>query len=899
MKWQLLSFMPAKTMLKSFFRFIIWLALTFVGGTLLSLAGMYLYLSPALPSVESLKDVKLQTPLRVYSADHKLIGEFGEQRRTPIQYKNIPQGYIDALLAAEDEGFYSHNGVSIKGLVRAASHLLMTGEKKSGGSTITMQVTREFFLHRKKHFKRKFNEILLAIEIEKELSKAEILELYVNMIFLGNRAYGIQAAAEIYYGKAMADLSIAQLAMIAGLQQAPSINNPIANPAKAKMRRDWILSRMLELGKIDEATMRNAKQEPVTAEYHRHELDFSAPYVAELARQDAIKRLGKSAYTDGYRVYTTINSELQGHAQNAVSQGLHAYDLRHGYKGPELRQAKATPEAQLKELKQRPSAYTLEAALIQEISENSLKVIFRDDSTASLDWTALSKDLRLFVSENRTKAAPQNANELFNTGDIIRLEAIEVIEATDTPSTANNSNTDEGTPEVPQGNQWRLSQIPEVQAALVSIDAFTGDVLALIGGYNFDLSSFNRAVQAKRQPGSNFKPFLYTAALENNLTPATLINDAPIVFDDDQLESTWRPENSSGKFYGPTRLRKALYLSRNLVSIRVLRTIGVNAAIKNLGRFNVNPEEIPKNLSLALGSYAMTPFDVASGYAVFANGGYKVVPSIVSKIDSDDGTVIFQKPTTLICNSNSHGNSHRNNCDTLNAAHQSDEELDSESQTLKDLALESQDLENQSLKNQSLKIDNREHNDTLENNGPNAFSATSSNDAQNAVQVIQAPRVIAEDVAYLMDSMLKDVVQRGTATKAKALKRGDVAGKTGTTNGPIDAWFSGYAGGIATTAWVGFDENQKLGVREFGGSAALPIWIDYMKEALKNKPQLHQVQPPSVVSVRIDPETGERARIDDPDAIFEVFRVNHAPKAKPQSNSNIPNNAIEYHEEIF
>ncbi|WP_238376397.1 penicillin-binding protein 1A [Marinagarivorans algicola] len=869
--------MPAKTMLKSFFRFIIWLALTFVGGTLLSLAGMYLYLSPALPSVESLKDVKLQTPLRVYSADHKLIGEFGEQRRTPIQYKNIPKGYIDALLAAEDEGFYSHNGVSIKGLVRAASHLLMTGEKKSGGSTITMQVTREFFLHRKKHFRRKFNEILLAIEIEKELSKAEILELYVNMIFLGNRAYGIQAAAEIYYGKSMADLSIAQVAMIAGLQQAPSINNPIANPSKAKMRRDWILSRMYELGKIDKATMLSAQQEPVTAEYHRHELDFSAPYVAELARQDAIKRLGKSAYTDGYRVYTSINSKLQAHAQSAVAKGLHAYDLRHGYKGPELRQPNATPEDQLKELKQRPSAYTLKAALIEEISENSLTVRFRDDSTTSIDWSVLSKGLRLFVSENRTKAAPQSATELFNVGDIIRLEAI-----TANPTDAQDETNDSVT-EAPQVAQWRLSQIPEVQAALVSIDAFSGDVLALIGGYSFDISSFNRAVQAKRQPGSNFKPFLYTAALENNLTPATLINDAPIVFDDDQLESTWRPENSSGKFYGPTRLRKALYLSRNLVSIRVLRTIGINAAIKDLDRFNVNPDEIPKNLSLALGSYAMTPFDVASGYAVFANGGYKVVPSIVSKIDSDDGTIIFQKPTTVICHSNSHGNSRHNDCDTLSATHPDDDSSYDERQALKALALESQNLEN-----------NR-----FENAGPNAPLEEQSNSTSDAAQVIQAPRVIAEDVAYLMDSMLKDVVQRGTARKAKALKRTDVAGKTGTTNGPLDAWFSGYAGGIATTAWVGFDENQKLGIREFGGSAALPIWIDYMSEALKNKPQLHQVQPSSVVAVRIDPETGERARTDDPDAIFEVFRVNNAPKAKPQSNSNIPNNAIEYHEEIF
>lgn len=850
-------------MLKSLFRFIIWLALTLVGGTLLSLAGMYLYLSPGLPSVDSLRDVKLQTPLRVYSADHKLIGEFGEQRRTPIRYSDIPQRYIDALLSAEDEGFYSHNGVSIKGLVRAASHLLMTGKKKSGGSTITMQVTREFFLNRKKHFKRKFNEILLAIEIEKELSKAEILELYVNMIFLGNRAYGIQAAAEIYYGKPLAELSVAQLAMIAGLQQAPSFNNPIANPLKAKMRRDWILSRMLELGKIDEATMLAGQKEPVSAEYHRHTLDFNAPYVAELARQEALQRIGKNAYTDGYRVYTTINSRLQSHAQATVAQGLHEYDRRHGYKGPELRQAGATLEEQIKNLKQRPTTHKIKAALVLSVSEDGMEVMFKDDSTATLDWQTLKENLRLFVSENRTKSAPEKASELFAQGDIIRLEAIASINTqiteTEKPRPNNEDETRE-TSETPIGTttSWRLSQIPDAQAALVSIDAFTGEVLALVGGYDFDISSFNRAVQAKRQPGSNFKPFLYTAALENGLTPATIINDAPIVSDDDQLESTWRPENSSGKFYGPTRLRKALYLSRNLVSIRVLRTIGTNAAVKDLGRFNIDPSQVPKDLSLALGTYAMTPFDIAAGYSVFANGGYKVTPSIISRIDSYDGTIAFQNPPSVICGE-------------FNCLEESSESLSPNNGEAKDITHPTQQVTN---------------------NSENIITTAQATP-------IHAPRVLDENIAFLMDSMLRDVVQRGTATKAKILNRSDLAGKTGTTNGPLDAWFSGYAGGITTTTWVGFDDNQKLGTLEFGGSAALPIWIDYMREALKNKPELRQAQPSGIVSVRIDPETGARARIDDPDAIFEIFRVNQAPKKSQQSEQSIPDNIVEYHEEIF
>lgn len=808
-------------MLKSLLRIIIWLALTLVGGTTLSLAGMYLYLSPALPSVESLREVKLQTPLRVYSADNKLIGEFGEQRRTPIRYQDIPERYIDALLAAEDEEFYSHNGVSIKGLMRAASHLLITGEKKSGGSTITMQVTRHFFLNKKKHFKRKFNEILLALRIEEELNKAEILELYVNVMFMGSRAYGIQAAAETYYGKDVADLSTAQLATLAGLYKAPSIWNPLSNPERAKERRDWILHRMMDIGKIDEDTLNQALSEPVTAQYHRHQLDFNAPYIAEVARQQAINLLGPKAYTDGYSVYTSINSDLQASAQEAVRTGLTTYDKRHGYRGPERRTEASSLEQQLEALKQRPQVYNLIPALISKVNDDSIEIYFSANETTTILWTTLSEKLRLYQSENTTKPAPDTPHPIFQAGDIIRLE-----------------NTD---------GDWKLTQIPEAQSGIVSIDAFSGEVVALVGGYNFGLSSFNRIIQAERQPGSNFKPFLYTAALENGLTPATLINDAPVVFDDNQLESTWRPENSSGKFYGPTRLRKALYLSRNLVSIRVLRSIGINTATKDIARFGIDPKSLPRDLSLALGSYAMTPFDVAAGYATFANGGYKITPFIVDSIENDIGESVFKSPRAHICR-------------------------------------------NQPCMNNSPFSFDRD-----------AFSLSTKTQAitQAAPELTEAPRVISEEVAYLMDSMLRDVVRRGTATKAKALERSDLAGKTGTTNGPTDAWFSGYAGGLVTTTWVGFDDNRNLGLREFGGSAALPIWIDYMRDALKNRPEYRLPQPAGIVSVRINPETGERARIDDPDAIFEVFRAENAPQAKQEEQQSIPSNATQYHEEVF
>ena len=808
-------------MLKSLLRIIIWLALTLVGGTTLSLAGMYLYLSPALPSVESLREVKLQTPLRVYSADNKLIGEFGEQRRTPIHYQDIPERYIDALLAAEDEEFYSHNGVSIKGLMRAASHLLITGEKKSGGSTITMQVTRHFFLNKKKHFKRKFNEILLALRIEEELNKAEILELYVNVMFMGSRAYGIQAAAETYYGKDVADLSTAQLATLAGLYKAPSIWNPLSNPERAKERRDWILHRMMDIGKIDEDTLNQALSEPVTAQYHRHQLDFNAPYIAEVARQQAINLLGPKAYTDGYSVYTSINSDLQASAQEAVRTGLTTYDKRHGYRGPERRTEASSLEQQLEALKQRPQVYNLIPALISKVNDDSIEIYFSANETTTILWTTLSEKLRLYQSENTTRPAPDTPHPIFQAGDIIRLE---------------NTSGD-----------WKLTQIPEAQSGIVSIDAFSGEVVALVGGYNFGLSSFNRIIQAERQPGSNFKPFLYTAALENGFTPATLINDAPVVFDDNQLESTWRPENSSGKFYGPTRLRKALYLSRNLVSIRVLRSIGINTATKDIARFGIDPKSLPRDLSLALGSYAMTPFDVAAGYATFANGGYKITPFIVDSIENDIGESVFKSPRAHICR-------------------------------------------NQPCMNNSPFSFDRD-----------AFSLSTKTQAitQAAPELTEAPRVISEEVAYLMDSMLRDVVRRGTATKAKALERSDLAGKTGTTNGPTDAWFSGYAGGLVTTTWVGFDDNRNLGLREFGGSAALPIWIDYMRDALKNRPEYRLPQPAGIVSVRINPETGERARIDDPDAIFEVFRAENAPQAKQEEQQSIPSNATQYHEEVF
>ena len=823
---------------------------------------MHLYLSPSLPPVDSLRDAKLQTPLKVYSADHKLIGEFGEKRRKPIKHHNIPQTYIDALLAAEDEGFYSHNGVSIKGLARAVSHLLITGEKKSGGSTITMQVTREFFLHRKKHFKRKFNEILLALRIEKELSKAEILELYVNMIFLGNRAYGIQAAAEIYYGKTLKELSTAQIAMIAGLQQAPSRNNPIANPEGAKKRRDWILGRMLELGTLDQETYKKATSEPVSAQYHQYQLDFSAPHIAEMARQKAVALLGPKAYTDGYIVYTSIDSNAQAQAQKAVMRGLHAYDDRHGYRGPELRLGESlTQEEQLAKLAQQPKIEGFHAALITSLSDTEIKVTLdkkvihensADDNaegvgasgenvTITLNWESIRQSLRLYRTEDITETSPKTATSLFQVGDIIRLHRSEDDNSEDHISKDHSSEDHNSEDYSSENYSWTLGQLPAVQGSLISMDAFTGQVLALIGGYDFYLNNFNRVTQAQRQPGSSFKPFLYAAALDNGLTAATIINDAPVVFDDSQLEDMWRPKNSSGKFYGPTRLRKALYLSRNLVSIRILRKIGIRKAIRGMERFGIDGNALPRDLSLALGSHAMTPWDVAAGYAAFANGGYKIQPYVIDTIVDDNGKTVYSSEKVQVC---------------------ATPPCKPEPPFL--------------LKN-------------------DAFGLTedTQNITQAAPKALHAERILSPETAYIMDSMLKDVVKRGTARKARqAIDRNDMAGKTGTTNGPTDAWFSGYAGGIVTTAWVGFDEYDKLGNREYGGSAALPIWINYMKQALENKPELIQPQPAGIVSVRINPGTGGLASSSDTNAIFEIFRTENAPttySAVKSGSSSISN----------
>ncbi|TQV72657.1 penicillin-binding protein 1A [Exilibacterium tricleocarpae] len=852
----------------------LWLLLAGFSGSLVVLGGMYLYLSPKLPAVEALRDFKYLTPLRVYSSDQKLIGEFGEKRRTPISYEEIPPQYIQALLAIEDDQFYSHHGVSIKGLLRAVSQLLLTGRKQSGGSTITMQVARNFFLTFERTFARKFNEILLALQIERELSKAEILELYVNQIFLGNRAYGIRAAARVYYGKDIDELNLAQLAMTAGLQKAPSKYNPIVNPTRALVRRNYILERMLELDYIDEATYQIYSAEPVTASYHGLSLELSAPYVAEMARKKAVELFGEAAYTDGYQVYTTIDSRMQGSAQQAVVKGLMTYDQRHGYRGPEMTlepvysdaapapdaaagtgeadpattaDAAATPDQSpqpsldlenwQQTLSTIPRYANLAPAAVTRVDEQSFTAVLADGQLISVGWEQGLASARRYLSEDRRGPKPKQAQDVVNLGDVVRV--------------------------VQRDELWHLTQVPEAQAALVALNPENGAIKSLVGGFDFNQSHFNRITQAARQPGSSFKPFIYTAALENGFSTASIINDAPIVLDDASLEGAWRPRDDSGKFFGPTRLRQALYRSRNLVSIRVLRGIGISRAIDGMDRYGFEKSKFPRDLSLALGSYAMTPLEIARGYAVFANGGYLVDPYLIDHITNAEEQVVYQAVPPTVCR----------DCD-------SEAEADPETE-LTAAETDPTALETDPASGAQLPV-------TDELPAPETAALASDTGEPDIGEEIEellpppmelprAPKMLDDQVAFLIDSMLKDVVRKGTGIKAMALGRNDLAGKTGTTNGPKDAWFSGYNGHLVTTTWLGFDQNLPLGQREYGGSAALPIWIDFMRTALEGVPETVRRQPYGLVAISIDPKTGNRAQPGSTDTIFEFFRTDNLP----------------------
>ncbi len=855
-----------------FFRIILLLLVLGIFSSAALVTGIYFYLKPELPSMEALRDIRFQIPLRVYTQDEKLIAEFGEKRRTPIKYNEVPDKFVKAVLAAEDSDFFKHSGVDIKGLTRAVKLMVQNkgSIKGGGGSTITMQLTRALFLNKERKFKRKFKEIILAIQLENELTKEEILELYLNEIYLGKRAYGIQAAAQVYYNKKIDELSLAQLAMIAGLPKAPAANNPVNNPERALERRNWILGRMLELNFITKEQHLEATLEPLTEKDYGQANEISAPYVAEMIRKELFDQFGESIYTEGYKAYATIHSNTQLAANKALELGVHQYDERHGYRGvikhvelealatladnfsqqkhqiPELQKTLAlrnlttqkaheTYSEEQAELlfirnllsqlnidfsayfKQIPASANLHSALTLLVDDESASSILLLEngtlvkaSAENILWAAP------FVTRNTVGKVPEKISQVLKSGDVVYLRRN-------------------------QPDSWRLAQIPEVQSAIIALDPQNGAVLALVGGYDHNDSKFNRAVQGGRQAGSSFKPFIYTKALESGFTAASIVNDAPVVFEDSALEGKWKPGNSGGRFYGPMRFRQALYLSRNLVSIRILSTLGVQPTIDSMERFGFEKNQLPANLSLSLGSASLNPMQVATGFSSFANGGYKISPYILDELRDSQDHIIFKANPATVCRQ----------CDAAE---------DSE----------------------------------------NSESISESKSGSESEQTpIYAPRIMEERVAYIMDSILADVITKGTGRRAMSMKRNDLRGKTGTTNDQFDAWFTGYNGDIVTSVWIGFDEPQTLGRGEFGATAALPIWLSFMETALQGKEEKVLPRPDKLVTVKINSKTGEAAKPGEPDAIFEIFRAEFAPKLNPNETRSPVRNDDVIPEQLF
>lgn len=752
----------------------------------------YLYLASQLPNVESLKNVQLQVPLKIYTKDGLLIQEYGETKRIPVNYNEIPPLLVKAVLSTEDQRFFEHPGVDILGLGRAAIRMLQTGTKSQGGSTITMQVARNFFLDRKKTFLRKFNEILLAIKIDRQLSKEKILELYLNKIYLGNRAYGVGAAAKVYYGKALNELTLPEIAMIAGLPQAPSTQNPIANPLAAKKRRDHVLFRLFEEKYINEKEYHKAINTPLSAKYHGATIEIEAPYVAEMIRQSLYDHFGADAYTKGYKVYTTLESKLQNKAFEVVSQHILNYDKRHGYRGSvaNIGGIDASSIDTIYEiLEQYPNVNNLQPAVVLNVHDKEATATTKQGKVFTIPWDGL-KWARKSLPEGKVDQSPTDAKKILKSGDIIYV--------------------------INEKNHWRLSQLPQLEAALVALNPQNGSIEALIGGFNFERSKFNRATQASRQPGSSFKPFVYAAALNKGYSLATLVNDAPIVIDDPSQANLWRPHNHNLKFNGPTRLKEALIHSSNLVSIRVIDDIGIEYTIDYLTNFGFLKKNLPHALSLALGSLSVSPLDLSQAYAVFANGGYKIEPYLIDHITDNEGAILLQSKPSIVC---------ENNCAQLNI----DEDM-------------------------------------------------------------EAPRVISKDIVYLINSALKDVIKKGTAKSANVLKRDDIAGKTGTSNDQVDVWFAGYNNSLVVTTWVGFDNPQPL--YEYATTLALPIWTDFMKQALKNIPESISELPENIISVKINPKTGLLINSNQATGIDEYFRKEEMPVS---DGSAITHNEVNEH----
>ncbi|HKT72984.1 MAG TPA: penicillin-binding protein 1A [Steroidobacteraceae bacterium] len=777
-------------------------------------ACSYIYLAPSLPTPQAMRGVEFQVPLRVYTRSGGLIAQIGEQRRIPVTYEQIPELVKHAFLAAEDDRFFQHHGIDYLGVVRAIVVDFVSGDKTQGASTITMQAARNMFLTLDKTYRRKLQETFVTYEMEHEFSKQEIFGLYLNVIFFGQRAYGVAAAAETFFGKSLDQLTVAEAATIAGVPKAPSRYNPIVNPQLAMGRRSYVLRRMKELGFIDAATAEAANREPVDARAHAPLYDVEAPYIAEMARLEVRQRFGVAAESAGYRVFTTVDGRLQSAANRAVRIGLIEYDRRHGWRGPAGHadiNPNGKPEALDEVVDEYSSVGNLLPAVVVSVAEKAVRVYVRARGLAQIDWDGLSWARRA-TNTDTPGPAPRTASDIVARGDVVYV-------------VANGRGV------------AQLAQVPEAQSALVALDPHDGGIAALVGGFDYFSNKYNRVIQARRLPGSGFKPFLYSCALENGFTPASVLLDAPFVLEGAGLESSWRPENSTRQFRGPTRLREALVHSRNLVSIRLLREMGIGTAIDYAGRFGFEKQQLPDNLTLALGTLQATPLQIATGYAVFANGGFRVLPYFIDRIENAAGQIVYQAAPRVACDECEHP-------------------VD-----LGDLVLTGTD-------------DDKLH------------AADTLRGGRGALPQEQvAERVISPQNAYLMTDMMADVIKRGTGRRALALGRGDIAGKTGTTNEAKDTWFNGFTQDLVATVWVGFDQERPLGEAEEGAKTALPIWIHFMREALKGVPDEKRPMPDGLVTLRVSSQTGALVSAENPDGVMETFMADHLPGAAEEGSA--------------
>ncbi len=842
-------------------------ALSFLGVA--SLFVLYLSMRSDLPNVESLKELKWQTPMQIFSRDGKLVSQFGEKKRIPLALEEFPQQLIDAILATEDDRFYSHFGVDPIGVGRAVFGKLI-GQNKGGASTITMQVARNFFLTNEITYTRKIREVFLSFHIESLLTKDEILALYLNKIPLGHRAYGYGAAAQVYYGKDVKDLTLAQIAVLAGLPKAPSTLNPISRPERAKNRRTVVLQRMLVSGYITEEEYQSAKAAPITAKKHGAEIELNAPYIAEMAHQEMLNRYGaEEAYTGGYKVFLTTPSSLQAAAQQSLLDNLMAYDQRHGYRGPikELRPetvenseqslvSALTPQEISQVLKAIPTYHHLQPAVVTNVMEQSAQVTLKGGDSVTILWDGMSW-AREYLSDQKQGVPPKSATEVLKVGDVIWTTNLR--------------------------DSYQLSQLPRASSALVAMNPDNGAIQAVVGGFSFKQSQFNRVTQAKRQVGSNIKPFIYSAALENEFTLASLVNDAPINQWDKKSGFIWRPKNSPPTYDGPMRVRLALAQSKNVIAVRLLRAVGLDKMIDHLAQFGFVPHELPDNESLALGSASLTPLEVVTGFATFANGGYLVEPYFIERIEDSFGNEVFRANPKYAC------------------------EL-----PCNEFRKPAQEQVSQSL---TASIDSEQQ------AAPQNFDSLPT-EAYEDINV--AERAISAQNAFLITQALNSAIWgadwsvspgwQGTGFRGRTLKRRDIAGKTGTTNEAKDAWFSGYSRRMVATSWIGFDDhtrnlgqttyNGNLGKnqitgKEFGAKSAQPAWISFMKAALEELPVEPFEPPEDIVSVRIDKASGKLTSKTDKTSIFEYFQLGTAPTESVISDESSVILDGEAEEEIF